>query len=85
MRVPGRSARSTRATPFRVPPVPYPVQFRVTGADPKIVRDWADKAKDILRAHPDMRGVNDNWNENVKILRLHVDQLLPLRLLSLYG
>ncbi|HEY0956067.1 MAG TPA: efflux RND transporter permease subunit [Roseateles sp.] len=56
------------------PPVPYPVQFRVTGADPKVVRDWADKAKDILRANPDMRGVNDNWNENVKILRLHVDQ-----------
>ncbi len=56
------------------PPVPYPVQFRVTGADPKIVRDWADKAKDILRASPNMRGVNDNWNENVKMLRLKVDQ-----------
>jgi len=56
------------------PPVPYPVQFRVTGADPKVVRDWADKAKEILRANPNMRGVNDNWNENVKMLRLHVDQ-----------
>ncbi|MFG6433200.1 efflux RND transporter permease subunit [Roseateles sp. LYH14W] len=56
------------------PPVPYPVQFRVTGADPKVVRDWADKAKDILRASPNMRGVNDNWNENVKMLRLNVDQ-----------
>ena len=56
------------------PPVPYPVQFRVSGADPKIVRDWADKAKDILRASPNMRGVNDNWNENVKTLRLNVDQ-----------
>jgi multidrug efflux pump len=56
------------------PPVPYPVQFRVTGADPAVVRDWADKAKDILRASPNMRGVNDNWNENVKTLRLNVDQ-----------
>jgi len=56
------------------PPVPYPVQFRVAGADPKIVRDWADKAKDILRANPNMRGVNDNWNENVKTLRLNIDQ-----------
>ena len=56
------------------PPVVYPVQFRVTGTDPKIVRDWADKAKDILRASPNMRGVNDNWNENVKTLRLNVDQ-----------
>jgi len=56
------------------PPVPYPVQFRVAGPDPKVVRDWADKAKEILRANPDMRGVNDNWNENVKSLRLKVDQ-----------
>jgi len=56
------------------PPVAYPVQFRVTGSDPKIVRDWADKAKDILRASPNMRGVNDNWNENVKTLRLNIDQ-----------
>jgi multidrug efflux pump subunit AcrB len=56
------------------PPVPYPVQFRVAGADPKIVRDWADKAKDILRANPNMRGVNDNWNENIKTLRLNIDQ-----------
>ncbi|RZJ13571.1 MAG: efflux RND transporter permease subunit [Rubrivivax sp.] len=56
------------------PPVPYPVQFRVTGPDPKVVRDWADKAKAVLRASPNMRGVNDNWNENVKMLRLTVDQ-----------
>ncbi|MFG6465870.1 efflux RND transporter permease subunit [Roseateles sp. BYS87W] len=56
------------------PPVPYPVQFRVSGADPKVVRAWADKAKEILRASPNMRGVNDNWNENVKTLRLNVDQ-----------
>ena len=56
------------------PPVQYPVQFRVTGTDPKVVRDWADQAKEILRASPNMRGVNDNWNENVKTLRLNIDQ-----------
>jgi multidrug efflux pump subunit AcrB len=56
------------------PPVPYPVQFRVAGTDPKVVREWADKAKAILRENPNMRGVNDNWNENVKMLRLNVDQ-----------
>jgi multidrug efflux pump subunit AcrB len=56
------------------PPVPYPVQFRVAGPDPKVVRDWADKAKAILRDNPNMRGVNDNWNENIKTLRLNVDQ-----------
>ena len=56
------------------PPVPYPVQFRVAGSDVKTVRRWADEAKAILRANPDMRGVNDNWNEQVLALRLEVDQ-----------
>ncbi|MDZ7856102.1 efflux RND transporter permease subunit [Sphaerotilus sp.] len=56
------------------PPVPYPVQFRVVGADPQTVRVWADQAKDILLASPNMLGVNDNWNESVKVLRLQIDQ-----------
>ena len=56
------------------PPVPYPVQFRVVGLDAQQVRQWADQAKEILRANPSMRGVNDNWNEQVKVLRLDVDQ-----------
>ncbi|MDH4289762.1 MAG: efflux RND transporter permease subunit, partial [Aquincola sp.] len=56
------------------PPVPYPVQFRVLGPDVPGVRAWADEAKAILRSNPNMRGVNDNWNERVKTLRLVVDQ-----------
>ncbi len=56
------------------PPVPYPVQFRVRGEDPQLLRQWADAALEILRANPNMRGVNDNWNEKVKVLRLQVDQ-----------
>jgi multidrug efflux pump subunit AcrB len=38
------------------------------------VQAWAEEAKTVLRAHPGMRGVNDNWNEKVKVLRLEVDQ-----------
>lgn len=56
------------------PPVPYPVQFRVVGPEADQVRAWADQAKEILRANPSMRGVNDNWNEQIKVLRLEVDQ-----------
>ncbi|KAB2905998.1 MAG: efflux RND transporter permease subunit [Burkholderiaceae bacterium] len=56
------------------PPVPYPVQFRVAGPDPITLRARADEVKAILRDNPDMRGVNDNWNESVKVLRLEVDQ-----------
>ncbi len=56
------------------PPVPYPVQFRVAGVEADKVRAWADQAKEILRSNPNMRGVNDNWNESIKVLRLEVDQ-----------
>lgn len=56
------------------PPVAYPVQFRVIGEDVAAVRRWADEARALLRAHPGMRGVNDNWNESVKALRLEIDQ-----------
>ncbi len=56
------------------PPVAYPVQFRVVGIDALQVRAWADQAKEVLRANPSMRGVNDNWNEAVKVLSLAVDQ-----------
>jgi multidrug efflux pump len=56
------------------PPVPYPVQFRVVGIDPLVLRERADEVKAVLRASPNTRGTNDNWNESVKVLRLEVDQ-----------
>ncbi len=56
------------------PPVPYPVQFRVVGPDARVVRSWADQAKVILQADPSMRGVNDNWNESIKAIKLEIDQ-----------
>ena len=56
------------------PPVPYPVQFRIVGEDITILRGIADRAKEVLRTSPDLLGVNDNWNESVKAIRLSVDQ-----------
>ena len=56
------------------PPVPYPVQFRVIGIDPLVLRERADEVKAVMRANASMRGVNDNWNESVKVMRLEVDQ-----------
>ena len=56
------------------PPVPYPVQFRVVGPEPLALRLRADEVKAVMRASPNTRGVNDNWNESVKVLRLEVDQ-----------
>jgi multidrug efflux pump subunit AcrB len=56
------------------PPIPYPVQFRIEGEDPARVRATADRVKELLRANPNTLGVNDNWNESVKRLRLLLDQ-----------
>lgn len=56
------------------PPVQYPVQFRVIGSDPAQLRAYADEVKEKMRANANMRGVNDNWNESVKVIRLEVDQ-----------
>ncbi len=56
------------------PPVPYPVQFRVVGSNPQQLRARADEVKATMRQSPHTRGVNDNWNESVKTVRLQVDQ-----------
>jgi multidrug efflux pump subunit AcrB len=56
------------------PPVEYPVQFRVVGPDPVALRGYADAVKTAMRASPNTRGVNDNWHESIKVLRLDVDQ-----------
>jgi multidrug efflux pump subunit AcrB len=56
------------------PPVPYPVQFRVSGDEVGQVRAIADRVKDLMRANTNTVGVNDNWNESIKVLRLDLDQ-----------
>ena len=56
------------------PPVEYPVQFLVTGPEVQKVRAIADQVKDLMRANPNTVGVNDNWNESVKVLKLNLDQ-----------
>ena len=56
------------------PPVAYPVQFRVVGSEPYQLRQRADEVKTLMRDNRNMRGVNDNWNEFVKVLRLDLDQ-----------
>ncbi|MCM0043772.1 MAG: efflux RND transporter permease subunit [Burkholderiaceae bacterium] len=56
------------------PPVPYPVQFKVTGLEMEQVRQIANEVKQVMRGNPNAIGVNDNWNESVKVLRIDLDQ-----------
>ncbi len=56
------------------PPVGYPVQFRVMGDDHATVRQIAARVEAMVRAHPDARHVNNDWGEQVRALRLKIDQ-----------
>jgi multidrug efflux pump len=56
------------------PPVGYPVQFRVFGNDNAQVQAAADKVAGVLRAHPNIRRVNQDWGERLKRLKVDVDQ-----------
>lgn len=56
------------------PPVGYPVQFRVSGADIEQVRVIADQVSSLMRANPHLQDVSFDWNEKVKSVRIAVDQ-----------
>jgi multidrug efflux pump len=68
---------SLRARVLRLengPPVGYPVQFRVAGADIATVRELARKTADIVRQNPHVHNVNLDWEEPSKVVRLAIDQ-----------
>ena len=41
------------------PPVPYPVQFRVVGTEPSVLRQKAEEVKAAMRLNNNTRGVNE--------------------------
>lgn len=53
---------------------PYPVAFRVTGPDPTVLRDIADKVKMLMQASPLMRTVNTDWGSRVPTLHFTLNQ-----------
>ncbi|HTT39739.1 MAG TPA: efflux RND transporter permease subunit [Burkholderiales bacterium] len=55
------------------PPVGYPVQFRVVGPDASRLRKIADEVAQVMRANPNTRDVNFDWNDPIKTVRLAVD------------
>ncbi len=56
------------------PPVGYPVQFRILGEDLTALRDNAETVSSLMRAHPNLRNVNFDWNDRVKAVRVEIDQ-----------
>jgi len=56
------------------PPVGFPVQFRVIGPDPAIVRDIAYKVRDVVSQNDNIKDPQLDWNEQSPYLKLVVDQ-----------
>ncbi|MBF0183358.1 MAG: efflux RND transporter permease subunit [Magnetococcales bacterium] len=56
------------------PPVGFPVQFRVIGPDSQRVRDVAYRVRDAVRQSPLVRDTQLDWQEQVRIQRVQVDQ-----------
>ena len=56
------------------PPVGFPVQFRVIGPDPMKVRAIAEEVRAVMAQNPKVIDPHLNWGEQVKSIRLEVDQ-----------
>jgi multidrug efflux pump subunit AcrB len=56
------------------PPVGFPVQFRVIGPDPMQVRGIAEQVRRVMAENPKIVDPHLDWNEQVKSIRLEVDQ-----------
>ncbi|TAJ53441.1 MAG: efflux RND transporter permease subunit [Nevskiaceae bacterium] len=56
------------------PPTGWPLQFRVQGPDPAVVRQFTEEVKALVRASPMVRNVHDNWHEPVAVMKIDVDQ-----------
>lgn len=56
------------------PPVGYPIQFRVVGENPSLLRKIADEVAGVMRANPNTRNVNFDWSDPTKTVRFEMDQ-----------
>lgn len=56
------------------PPVGYPVQFRVVGADPEKLRNIALEVESVVRQNPHTKNVSLDSNEKIRTIDINVDQ-----------
>jgi multidrug efflux pump subunit AcrB len=56
------------------PPVGYPVQFRVTGPDPSVLRRIASQVAQVMRDNAHLGNVSNNWGNLGKSVQIDIDQ-----------
>ncbi len=72
-----REFAGVRARAFRTPlgpPVAYPVQFRVMGPDPAVLKRIADEVAAVVRADRHTIDAHADWGERSPAVRIDVDQ-----------
>ncbi len=71
----------SRVSPLELgPPVGWPLQYRLTGPDPEVLRSRALDLATIIAAYPNARGVHFDWIEPARQLRIEIDQAQARRL-----
>ncbi len=55
------------------PPVPYPVQIRMLSDRPELLLKNVESVAAVMRAHPDLYGLNTNWNESRPVAQINLD------------
>ncbi len=64
-----------RVAPLELgPPVGWPIQYRVGGPDPSVVRSLALDLAQVVAASPDTLRTNFDWVEPTREVRIRVDQ-----------
>ena len=56
------------------PPVGYPVQFRIVGADPEKLHSIATEVAEVVKQNPNTKNVSLDSNEKIRIINIEVNQ-----------
>lgn len=56
------------------PPVGYPLQYRVSGEDLHLVRQWAHKVAAVIGDNSNTTNIHLDWGEPSKVIHLNIDQ-----------
>ena len=56
------------------PPVGFPIQYRIVGADTQVVRTIARQVEQVVASNPQVRDVQLDWNDPVRALGVELDQ-----------
>jgi multidrug efflux pump len=71
----------SRVSPLELgPPIGWPLQYRLTGPDPEVLRARALDLASVIASYPNARQVHFDWIEPSRQLRIEVDQAQARRM-----